>query len=129
MAAGDFTATQLGDIVAEVQEIFLGERHKQGIRKKTDAAQRILENQQVNLTPLYRGGLDDNNNCIGFEVTQLKNCDTTVDDCDITSCTLDGIEIESVAEQYDRKYSWVKGTSKAFERKRTPHKEYLKINK
>lgn len=100
MAAGDFTATQLGDIVAEVQEIFLGERHKQGIRKKTDAAQRILENQQVNLTPLYRGGLDDNNNCIGFEVTQLKNCDTTVDDCDITSCTLDGIEIESVAEQY-----------------------------
>lgn len=100
MAAGDFTASQLGDIVAEVQEIFLGERHKQGIRKKTDAAQQILSRQKVNLTPLYRGGLDDNNNCIGFEVTQLKNCNTDVNDCNISSCTLDGIEIESVSKRY-----------------------------
>src|SRR5690625_7413201 len=99
MAAGDFTATQLGDIVAEVQEIFLGERHKQGIRKKTDGAQRRLGNRQVNLTPLYRGGLDDNNNCMGFEVTRLTHSDASVGDCDLASCTLGGTGLASVAVQ------------------------------
>lgn len=95
MAAGSFSASALADIMIATEQVFTGERHRQGIRKDVSAAQAILARQKVNWVPVYEGGVNDGSNCIGFKAVWLKNCDDTVDDCSLSDCNLSGIEIES----------------------------------
>ena len=59
MAAGSFSASALADIMIATEQVFTGERHRQGIRKDVSAAQAILARQKVNWVPVYEGGVND----------------------------------------------------------------------
>lgn len=102
MAAGDFTASHLPDILVAKDQVFTGERHKRGIIKDVSTANAILGRQMVNWEPFYEGaGLNSGRSCIGAKAVWLKACDDTVSDCgQLSDCNLTGPELESDSQLY-----------------------------
>lgn len=102
MAAGDFTASYLPNMMAEIDQVFLGDRHTNA--KPVDTAQVILGRQLVDWNPFYGPkGLNNGRSCIGANVVWLKNCAPEVKDCaeDLQSCVLTGPEMESDNKLYE----------------------------
>lgn len=104
MAAGDFTASHLPDILVARDQVFKGERHSRGILKDVSIAQAFLERQKVDWKVFYdQAGLNNKRKCIGAKVAWLKSCNDEVTDCSedpITSCDITGPEMESDNQMY-----------------------------
>lgn len=107
MAAGDFTASQLGDVIKRQNEMWLDSRVNNVFDQPIETARVILGNQRVKWDPL----MDNARNCIGQKVVWLKNSDTTVGDAQNATCDITGPELESDSKLYtpnvtlDRKFS------------------------
>lgn len=102
MAAGDFTASHLPDILVAKDRVFTGDRHRQGIIKDVSALNTILGRQLVDWNPFYeRAGLNTGRSCIGAKAIWLKDCDDSVADCGtLSDCNLTGPELESDSQIY-----------------------------
>lgn len=101
MAAGDFSASSMPNVLIGIEEVFKGARHSQGIKKPVDAANAILSRQQVAWDVVYsQTGMNNAQKCVGANVVWLKDCNDTVSDCSIADCDLDGPEMESDSQLY-----------------------------
>lgn len=100
MAAGDFSASYLGDILVKQQEMWANPRSLNQLNEYTETARAVLTNQMVRWNPV----LTDGKKCIGVNATWLKDCDDTVTDCssgnNLANCDITGNEIESVKKLY-----------------------------
>ena len=109
MAAGDFSASQLPNVLAKQQEIFLT-GGRLGIRKndpRVNAAKAVFENQTAVPLPIMKG-----DKCVGVEATFLKYCDDTVVDCAdeafVFSCDITGAEGESLKQEFNPNFCFQK---------------------
>lgn len=100
MAAGDFSASYLPDVLVRQEEVWADGRNTREVRHPEAALQGVLSRQMVNYDPILRGS-----ECVGFKATWLKSANTTVVDnsdelSDLANCDITGAEIESVSTTY-----------------------------
>lgn len=100
MAAGDFSASYLPDVLVRQEEIWADGRNTRELQHPEAALQGVLSRQQVTFDPILRG-----DQCVGFKAAWLKSGNTTVVDnsagaSDLENCDITGAEIESVSATY-----------------------------
>ncbi len=95
MAAGDFSASLLGDILVKQQEMWQNPRTLNAFNEPTETAKALMENQLVSWKPI----MEDGNKCIGHKAIWLKDTSDTVTDCSsgnaLANCDISGAQIES----------------------------------
>ncbi len=92
MAAGDFTASALPDILIRMEQMFSGQRHTPEFNQPIETIKALAERQTVRFDSVP--SVLDTKNCVGVKATFLKSCDNTVDTT-ITDCEIGGTETES----------------------------------
>lgn len=98
MAAGDFTASAMPDIVVRATEMWADPRTKYELMPDTGSAKAVLSSQLAQFEPVMRGA-----KCIGVSAAWLKSCVDTVTDLTssaLTDCVLTGNEFESAKLTY-----------------------------
>lgn len=93
MAAGDFTLSEMPDVLIKIDELFADPRNKRELEHPLESAKSVLENQMVSFLPVMVG-----NKCVGIKAAWLKSCNETVDTCANTAladCDIGGVQIES----------------------------------
>lgn len=96
MAAGDFTASVLPDVIIKVNEMFSGVRHTPELNQPVETIKALGERQTVRFDKV--DVLLDHMDCRGCKVVWLKDCTNNVVDgvaTPITSCDIEGTEAES----------------------------------
>jgi hypothetical protein len=96
MAAGDFSASTLPDVIIKINEMFSGVRHTPELNLPVETVKALAERQTVRFDKV--DVLLDHMDCRGSKVVWLKDCSSTVVDLIATpldSCTLTGAETES----------------------------------
>lgn len=96
MAAGDFSASHMPDIVARIGELFSDPRVNKELDRPIETARGVLESQRVTWNP----SLFDGTTCIGVTGAWLKNCGDNVISCtdgefEAPGCTIGGNELQS----------------------------------
>lgn len=107
MAAGDFSASQMPDVLVRATEMWADPRTKYELKPIVKTAKSVLANQLVGFDPIMKG-----NKCIAVSAAWLKSCSDTVTDLTATtiaSCTLTGAELESAKLTYNPTLNFVKG--------------------
>lgn len=96
MAAGDFTASVLPDVIIKINEMFSGKRHTPELNTPIETIKALAERQTVRFDKV--DVLLDHMDCRGCKVVWLKDCTNDVVngiDTPITSCDITGNETES----------------------------------
>lgn len=96
MAAGDFTASVMPDVLIKLNEMFSGQRHTPELNKDIDTIKALAERQTVRFDQV--DVILDHMDCRGAKVVFLKDCTNNVVDIietPITACDLSGTETES----------------------------------
>ncbi len=96
MAAGDFSASQMPDIVRRIRELFDEPRSYRELQQPIESIKAIVENQRVN----WGDPVTDGTKCIGVNGVFLRDCNDNTTSCadeetPTITCTVDGDEIES----------------------------------
>lgn len=95
MAAGDFTASELGAITLKAEQVWRDSALFQQRTTQAEAARAVLENQ----TATFRE-FDDYKKDKKVVVTWLDTCDLDVDDC-TTNCDIVEDELESKSQELE----------------------------
>ncbi len=96
MAAGDFSASTLPDVIIKINEMFSGVRHTPELNQPIDTVKALAERQTVRFDKT--DVLLDHMDCRGAKTVWLKSCTNDVVDAiatPIASCTITGDETES----------------------------------
>lgn len=98
MAAGDFSASNMADIIVEQRKLFADPRTDRELKHPVNSAKALLENQQVRFIPQMLDGT-----CIAVKAVFLKNTDNTIIDASVTAetCEIAGAEGESDSVTYN----------------------------
>lgn len=106
MAAGDFSASQIPQVLTEVQNIFItgGRLNLRKNDPRLNTAKAVLENQTAVPLPVMTA----DGKCTAVDMTWLKYCGSTGVDCAdedyVFSCDITGAEGESVKERLEANY-------------------------
>lgn len=92
MAAGDFTASALPDILIRMEQMFSGQRLTPEFNQPIETINALATRQTVRFDALP--SLLETFNCVGTKATFLKSCDNSVDTT-ISDCEISGSETES----------------------------------
>ena len=103
MAAGDFTAGQLGDAIAIESEMMMTSRTSE-LSTSIVAAQAVMNHQDFRATELMTPGiLGVGTRCVSLKVVAHRFCDIDVDTTPTVSCAVDtGTEAEAEALTLDK---------------------------
>ena len=94
MAAGDFTASQLGDIIRFQNEFFKKSRVNNHLDQPVETAKTLMALQQVAFDPI----MDSARNCVGQKLVWLKGSGDAVTEDSTATCTIDGAQFESASQ-------------------------------
>ena len=96
MAAGDFSASVLPDVIIKINDMFSGKRHTPELNQPIETVKALAERQTVRFDKV--DVLLDHMDCRGCKVVWLKDCTNDVTngvDTPIASCDITGNETES----------------------------------
>ncbi len=94
MAAGDFTASNLPDILIRMEEMFSGQRLTPEFNVPVETINALATRQTVRFDAV--DVMLDTGNCRGCKAVFLKSCDDTVVTT-VDACEIDGSETESAS--------------------------------
>lgn len=99
MAAGDYSASALPDILLKIDELFADPRSARELQHPLESAKAVLENQMVRFIPTMLG-----DKCTGVNAAWLKSCADTSVGCDgddlLSDCEITGDELESDSKAF-----------------------------